>query len=113
MLTKAEILRKMNGFECPEYLVTPCWQPIYDQCVAAIDLAAENERLKAELAEYIETFEEQNRSLGDSIIECDQLRAKLDAVKEECYKTIAFNGEVGETQEARHILAIIKDGDDT
>jgi hypothetical protein len=49
MLTKDEILRKMNGFECPEYIVTPCWQPIYDQCVAAIDLAAENERLKAKL----------------------------------------------------------------
>lgn len=49
MLTKEEILRKMNGFECPEYLVTPCWQPIYDQCVAAIDLVAENKRLKAKL----------------------------------------------------------------
>ena len=54
MLTKEEILRKMNGFECPEYLVTPCWQPIYDQCVAAIDLAAENERLKAKLDEIKE-----------------------------------------------------------
>ena len=49
MLTKDEILRKMNGCECPEYLVTPCWQPIYDQCMAAIDLAAENEQLKSKL----------------------------------------------------------------
>ena len=49
MLTREEILRKMQGFECPKYLMESCWQPIYDQCVAAINLAAENERLKAKL----------------------------------------------------------------
>jgi len=49
MLTKGEILCRMNGFDCPKYLTESCWQPIYDQCVAAIDLAAENERLKAKL----------------------------------------------------------------
>ena len=52
----------------------------------AIDLAAENERLKS----------------------------KLDEIRAECGKTIEFNGEVGEASEARYILAIIdKDGDDT
>jgi hypothetical protein len=49
MLTKEQILSKMRGFGCPKYLTESCWQPIYDQCVAAIDLAAENERLKAKL----------------------------------------------------------------
>ena len=49
MLTKEQILSKMRGFECPMYLLDSNWQPIYDQCVAAIDLAAENERLKAKL----------------------------------------------------------------
>ena len=49
MLTKEQILSKMRGFDCPKYLTESCWQPIYDQCVAAIDLAAENERLKAKL----------------------------------------------------------------
>jgi len=49
MLTKKQILSKMRGFDCPKYLTESCWQPIYDQCVAAIDLAAENERLKAKL----------------------------------------------------------------
>ena len=49
MLTREQILRKMHGFECPMYLLDSNWQPIYDQCVAAIDLAAENERLKARL----------------------------------------------------------------
>ena len=46
MLTKEQILSKMQGFECPAYLRKSCWQPIHDQAVAAIDLAAENERLK-------------------------------------------------------------------
>ena len=49
MLTKEQILGKMRGFDCPKYLTESCWQPIYDQCVAAIDLAAENEQLKAKL----------------------------------------------------------------
>jgi hypothetical protein len=49
MLTKEQILSRMRGFDCPKYLTESCWQPIYDQCVAAIALAAENERLKAEL----------------------------------------------------------------
>ena len=49
MLTKDEILRKMAGFDCPSYLHESCWQPIYDQCVAAIDLAAENKLLRAKL----------------------------------------------------------------
>lgn len=49
MLTKDDIIRKMAGFDCPSYLYKSCWQPIHDQCVAAIGLAAENERLKAKL----------------------------------------------------------------
>ena len=49
MLTKEQILIRMRGFDCPKYLTESCWQPIYDQCVAAIDLATENERLKAKL----------------------------------------------------------------
>lgn len=49
MLTKGEVLCKMQGFECPKYLMESCWQPIHDQAVAAIDLAAENARLKAKL----------------------------------------------------------------
>ena len=49
MLTKEQILSKMRGFDCPKYLTESCWQPIYDQCVAAIDLSAENEQLKAKL----------------------------------------------------------------
>ena len=49
MLTKQEIDRKMRGFECPQYLRESCFEPIRQQCYAAIDLATENERLKAKL----------------------------------------------------------------
>ena len=49
MLTREQILSRMRGFDCPKYLTESCWQPIYDQCVAAIDLATENERLKSKL----------------------------------------------------------------
>ena len=90
MLTKEQILSKMRGFDCPKYLTESCWQPIYDQCVAAIDLAAENERLKA----------------------------KLDEVKAECLKPIMITSDVfGGGVAAGHnilkqaVLAIIKDGD--
>ena len=111
MLTKEQILSRMRGFDCPKYLTESCWQPIYDQCVAAIDLAAENERLKAELAEYAETFSEQNKALSDHII-------KLDAVKAECLKPIMITSDVfGGGVAAGHnilkqaVLAIIKDGE--
>ena len=90
MLTKEQILSKMRGFDCPKYLTESCWQPIYDQCVAAIDLAAENERLKA----------------------------KLDEVKAECLKPIMITSDVfGGGVAAGHnilkqaVLAIIKDGE--
>jgi len=116
MLTKEQILSKMRGFDCPKYLTESCWQPIYDQCVAAIDLAAENERLKAKLAEYAETFSEQNKALSDHII-------KLDAVSAECNKHIPANKierlclldeyDIGQADLADNVLAIIdKDGDD-
>ena len=53
MLTKDEIMRKMAGFDCPSYLYESNWKPIYDQCVAAIDLVAENERLKDDIKQLI------------------------------------------------------------
>ena len=62
MLTREQILRRMNGFDCPKYLTESCWQPIYDQCVVAIDLAAENERLKSKLDEIKELAEEMVRA---------------------------------------------------
>lgn len=71
MLTKGELER--------------CWKTrpmrereVFDQAVAAIDLAAENAQLKAELAEYAEAFSEQNNALSDNIIANARLKAKLD-----------------------------------
>jgi hypothetical protein len=108
MLTKGEVLHKMQGFECPKYLMESCWQPIYDQAVAAIDLAAENARLKAELAEYAETFSEQNNALSDNIIANARLKAKLDAVRAECEQS----RQSGRRLSALQILDILdKDGD--
>jgi hypothetical protein len=75
------------------------------------DLQAENKRLKAELAEYAETFSEQNKALSDHII-------KLAAVRAECLKPIMITSDVfGGGVAAGHnilkqaVLAIIKDGD--
>lgn len=113
MLTREQILRKMHGFECPMYLLDSNWKPIYDQCVAAIDLAAENERLKEDQRRGNQKIKEVSMAYGKLHRENERLKAKLNEIRAECVKTIEFNGEVGEASEARYILAIIdKDGDE-
>lgn len=78
------------------------------QAKQAIDLAAENEQLKAELAEYAETFSEQNKALSDHIIANARLKAKLDAVRAECEQS----RQSGRRLSALQILDILdKDGD--
>jgi len=93
MLTKEQIDRYRvydcggDGQDCD----CPLLRGICDQAEQAIDLAAENERLKA----------------------------KLDAVREECYTTVAMQGPISNKQIVasirsilHRILAIIdKDGD--
>ena len=84
MLTKEQILRRMNGFECPMYLLDSNWKQIYDQCVAAIDLATENERLKA----------------------------KLDAVRAECEQSLQSSRGLSAKLSVLRLLEIIdKDGE--
>lgn len=83
---------------------------------AAIDLAAENAQLKAELAEYAATFSEQNKALSDNIIANARLKAKLDAVRAECEedrcRTWTIHRGYQTMVESADILAIIgKDGD--
>ena len=114
MLTKEQIVAFWDWHECNCKFAfdSPTSFEVCNQAIAAIDLAAENERLKAELAEYAETFSEQNNALSDHII-------KLDAVKAECLKPIMITSDVfGGGVAAGHnilkqaVLAIIKDGDD-
>jgi phosphoglycerate-specific signal transduction histidine kinase len=83
-----------------------------EHCTVLLDALKENAQLKAELAEYAETFSEQNNALSDNIIANERLKAKLDAVRnlatEETYGTANMSWP-----KAMHaVLAIIdKDGD--
>ena len=106
MLTKGEISCRMNGFNCPKYLTESCWQPIYDQCVAAIDLAAENERLKAKLDTLTAISEQDDRCYV-------QLKAKLDAVRKWTSNPVRID-DFGYQMAQESVLSIIdKDGDET
>ena len=80
MLTKDEILRKMAGFDCPSYLHESCWQPIYDQCVEAIDLAAENEELKEDQRRGNQKIKEVSMAYGKLQAENARLKADLSAL---------------------------------
>jgi len=120
MLTKQEVerTRSLVVRELDDYGDIAGLKKLSDQAIEAIDLAAENERLKAELAEYAATFSEQNNALSDNIIANATLTAKLDAVKAECLKPIMITSDVfGGGVAAGHnilkqaVLAIIKDGD--
>jgi len=117
MLTKREVerTRSLVVHELDDYGDIAGLRKLSDQAIVAIDLDAENERLKAELAEYAETFSEQNKALSDHII-------KLDAVSAECNKHIPANKierlclldeyDIGQADLADNVLAIIdKDGE--
>jgi hypothetical protein len=79
-----------------------------EHCTVLLDALKENAQLKAELAEYAETFSEQNNALSDNIIANARLKAKLDAVRAECEQS----RQSGRRLSALQILDILdKDGD--
>jgi hypothetical protein len=82
------------------------------QAKQAIDLAAENEQLKAELAEYAETFSEQNKALSDHIIANARLKAKLDDLRNLATEETYGTANMSWSKAMQAVLAIIgKDGD--
>lgn len=113
MLTKEQIVAFWDWHECNCKFAfdSPTSFEVCNQAIAAIDLAAENERLKAELVEYAETFSEQNNALSDHIIANARLKAKLDAVSAAVEEWLEISEWV-EYDKLENILAIIdKDGE--
>ena len=85
---------------------------VYLQATKAIEFVAEIKRLQERNLYLLANLKLADTERVEALeLENDRLKAKLDAVRAECVKTIEFNGEVGEACEARYILAIIdKDG---
>ena len=79
MLTKQEVerTRSLVVRELDDYGDIAGLRKLSDQAAQAIDLDAKNERLKAELAEYAETFSEQNKALSDNIVANERLKADI------------------------------------
>ena len=122
MLTKQEVerTRSLVVRELDDYGDIAGLRKLSDQAISAIDLDAENARLKADLttltdvkrvADNLVEMERINR-MGDLAAENKLLRAKLDAVRELAMEETYGTANMSWSKAMKNILGILdRDGD--